>query len=86
MIAEFLQDIDSFERLRVVTTQKSLYLRRLDEQPVQFQLKVRRATEDDLLVFDRNCLRIQKSVNCEGPIEPKDMTHGIWREGRSCAG
>lgn len=40
VIAKFLQDIDSFQWLRIVATKKSLYLGRLDEQSIQFQLEV----------------------------------------------
>ncbi len=52
MVAEFLENINRFQWLRVRTTKESLDLRRFDKQPIELQLQVGRATEDDLLVLD----------------------------------
>ena len=52
MIAEFLENVDRFQRLRLLPTQQSLDFRRFDEQAVEFELESGKITEYDMLVLD----------------------------------
>jgi hypothetical protein len=54
MIAELLEDVDRFERLRLLSAQQSLNLRRFDEEAVKLQLEARKIAEYNVLVLHRH--------------------------------
>ena len=53
VVAKLLENIYGFQGLRVYTTQQSLDIRRLDEQPVQRELEVGESAEHDVFVLHR---------------------------------
>ena len=54
VIAKFLQDIDSFQWLRVLATKQGLNIRRLNKQLIELELELGEIAEHDLLVLDRH--------------------------------
>ena len=54
MVAEFLEDVDGFERLRPGSSEEFLDLGRLDEVLVEFELEGGEVAEDDGFVLDGN--------------------------------
>lgn len=52
VVAELLEDVDRLERLRLRPAQERLDLWRGDKQPVERELEVGEAAEDDLFVLD----------------------------------
>ena len=60
MVAQLLQDVDSFQRLGASSTKKFLNLRGGDEQAIQCRLEWTEVAENDMLVLDWDC-----DVSCQ---------------------
>lgn len=54
MVAQLLQDVDRFQRLRTGPSEELLDLGGGDEQPIKGGLGLAQTTEDDVFVFDRD--------------------------------
>ena len=54
VIAQFFENINRFERLRLFAAQKGLDLRCDDEEAVKLELEIRKVAEHDVFVFDRH--------------------------------
>lgn len=55
MVDQLPQETDCFERLRVLSAQKSLNVLRRNEQVVQLGLQITWPAENNELVLDGNC-------------------------------
>lgn len=52
VVAQFLENVNRFERLRLFAAQEGLNLRRDDEKAVKLELEFRKVAEYDVLVLD----------------------------------